>query len=731
MLTVSRPHPCGKARRFRCCVAALLMILLVCLLCACADGTEKVPQAELLPAADVEAMVAAGDYDGALEAVRHSSMTPEEMTDVTARCYSAKAAQAEAAGDYSTAYGFYISAGTGAEAVDNAARCYAALRINHANELFANGDLYGAYAQLEAFGDRAYADDVAALRSELESRKSEILSARYEKCRDKLAAGAWYTAMLGDASVLAGDGRYDVSALPQDADAVYGGTFGLFYQKDGKLTVYGDTLGAKDTVEALTNVVTCAVAQNHALILTADGLVQTVGSIGMEKGLTAEWTDIVDVAAGAYHSVGLKSDGTCVATGSDLVAQCAVSEWTDVTAVAAGLYHTVGLKKDGTCVATGDNTYGQCDVSGWKDVLAVYCGSNHTVALTKDFTVLATGNNASGQCEVSDWTDIVAVACGTWHTVGVRADGQVAVSGADSNGQCRVSDWRMFDMTACADPIPVRTDGKTDELIYTGEFRLGPWLYLYETGAVMICFDHNEERSPLRSDLYSVAGNVLYGGFVDGGDSPRKTALPAVICRGNDAVFGITGDYIVSDYNPDGIKIRRGKVYEEGGPQKGMAFCPDGTMRFIDSETTTAQEVLDAGVNDVWVFGPILVQNGEVATEEIEAHFLCKYVNPRCSIGMISPYHFVSVVSGWGGVLPMYSLADIYMHYGAECAYNMDGGNSTSVVFMGEMLNYVAFTRSVGAGIRSLHDMILFLKSDAVPGLDEKYVMNRYLAKKP
>lgn len=728
MQAMTANHGDGLSHRLGGRLLAAALALLFFAASACTPE-KPVPEAPQPGAADVSALIDAGAYDEALRMLASAQLTPEERAALVLARYLAMARDAEAAEDYSAAYGLYMSAGTAAAARDGAARCYAAIEMNKARALFDRNDIYGAFAVLDAFGDRAYAADAQALRAEMERQKAEKLTSLYEQYRDRLAAGAWYTAMLGTEPLLTGDARYDLAALPQDADAVYGGTFGLFYRKDGRLTVYADTMGAQDAIEGFTGVTGCAIAQNHALILTDDGLVHTVGSVAMEKGLTAEWSDIVGVAAGAYHSVGLRADGTLVATGSDAYAQCQVSEWTDVTSIAAGMYHTVGLKADGTCVATGDNAYGQCDVSEWRDVLAVYCGATHTVALTKDFTVLAAGNNGSGQCEVSDWSDIVAVSCGAWHTVGVRADGRLAVSGADSNGQCQVASWRMADLTESPDPAPMRTDGSADELVYYGEFQFGPWSYLYQTGAVMICFDQNEVRVPLRSDLYAAAGSTLYGGFADGKEKPGAAYLPAKLCRGNDAVFGITGDYINFNYNPDGVQLRRGQIYREGGPQESFAFFPDGTMRLIDPQTTTAQELLDAGVRDSWAFGPVLVRDG--AAENDTEHFLADGLSPRCAIGMISPYHFISVVSGWGGQLRIPQLTDIFLHYGTEVAYNMDGGNSTSVVFMGEMLNYVAYVANVGYGIRRLCDMVMFLQSDLVPDVDAYYKMNKFIAKGP
>ncbi|HPJ02402.1 MAG TPA: phosphodiester glycosidase family protein [Candidatus Limiplasma sp.] len=89
----------------------------------------------------------------------------------------------------------------------------------------------------------------------------------------------------------------------------------------------------------------------------------------------------------------------------------------------------------------------------------------------------------------------------------------------------------------------------------------------------------------------------------------------------------------------------------------------------------------------MFAFGPILVQNGEMG-ERIQDPTYYHYREPRCALGMIEPNHYmVLTVSGRtdtskGAYLTW--LAERMIFLGVTEALNLDGGGTTSLVFMGE-----------------------------------------------
>ena len=76
--------------------------------------------------------------------------------------------------------------------------------------------------------------------------------------------------------------------------------------------------------------------------------------------------------------------------------------------------------------------------------------------------------------------------------------------------------------------------------------------------------------------------------------------------------------------------------------------------------------------------------------------------NPRCAIGMVEPGHYVVIVAD--GRQPGYSigfrlkeLAELLLKEGCVEAFNLDGGISTSICFMGVKLNHHGDEAGTGA----------------------------------
>lgn len=540
------------------------------------------------------------------------------------------------------------------------------------------------------------------------ARKLSELHTAYE---NRLCAGAWYSLVLGDKPLLTGDKRYDglAAALTTEGRTV-AGTFSLIQLKDGQVTLLGDTLGSEAAAREITDAKDAALGLNHGLVLHEDGTVTNLGARQYGRGAVADWTDIVQVAAGGFHSLGLKADGTVAAAGLDLDGQCQVTGWTDVVAVAAGLRHSVALTKDGHVVATGDNSFGQCDVSLWENVIEVRCGGNFTLGLTADWRLLATGDNSCGQCDVSGWQEVLSFDAGLWHTVALLSDGHVVTTGSDTHGQRAVDGTVLFASKRALGPVsPAEAKAET-EFVYFGHPSDGPWLYYSAEGCLIIAFDAEAGRiKPTRADLICTDGHPPVGILSGGGDKPGLAVHATILARQNQAVFALTGDYFTFGYNADGLQIRRGVVFKEDQDELGFGFFPDGSMRIIDPKTTTAEELLSQGVRDSWVFGPVLIVDGQA--RDISYHPLSyNDVTMRTVVGSLCPYHHIAVAYSSSTLA---QVIDNLLGYGCNIAYNLDGGRSCMMVFMGNKI--VNRSMYINNGWRGLQDMVGFLTSDLVP----------------
>ena len=549
----------------------------------------------------------------------------------------------------------------------------------------------------------------AALRQEINDGWAQILAQLQEKYKNTLWAGAWYTLALGNDAYLTGDKRYEgLAASLQEGGQLVGGVFGWMVLSDGKVTLAGDTLGATEAAAQITDARDGAMGWNHALIRHSDGTVTNLGNWTYGRDGVAEWTDIVQVAAGAFHSLGLARDGHVVAAGLDLDGQCQVAEWERVTAIAAGLRHSVALFEDGRVAAVGDNSFGQCDVSDWKNIVDVRCGANYTLGLTADGRLLAVGDNGCGQCNVSGWKDVIAFDGGLWHTVALLQNGQVVCAGANDHSQCALHGTALFETGLADVPAGTFADAET-EFVYEGEEFNGPWLYYSGEGCVIVSFDAGSGKiKATRADLICTWGHPPVGILSGGGNKPTQSVSAWHLAKQNRAVFALTGDYFTFGYNADGLQIRRGHVFKQENNEVGFGFFPDGTMRIIDPDEVTAEDLLSQGVNDSWVFGPALIENGEAL--DIHKHPLSyNDVTMRTVMASLCPYHHMGAAYGFSTLA---QVVEDLLSCGCDIAYNLDGGRSSMLVFMGKAVNKSAF---IGGGWRGLQDMVGFLTSELVP----------------
>jgi exopolysaccharide biosynthesis protein len=158
------------------------------------------------------------------------------------------------------------------------------------------------------------------------------------------------------------------------------------------------------------------------------------------------------------------------------------------------------------------------------------------------------------------------------------------------------------------------------------------------------------------------------------------------------AMLAVNGDYY--GVQNSGYVIRNGRIYRSqaaGSGRRDMVLLGDGTMKIVSESDYTAQEILDMGAEQVFSFGPALVDNGAVSVGQNDEVALAKTSNPRTAIGMITPLHYIFIVSdgrtGESDGFTLYELACFMRSCGVVCAYNLDGGGSSTMVFNGSIVN--------------------------------------------
>ncbi|WP_339247473.1 phosphodiester glycosidase family protein [Paenibacillus sp. FSL R10-2796] len=225
----------------------------------------------------------------------------------------------------------------------------------------------------------------------------------------------------------------------------------------------------------------------------------------------------------------------------------------------------------------------------------------------------------------------------------------------------------------------------------------------YSSDDIQIQIDQVQTGSGSDQITYFVADIVLKEAsslrtaFADNSFGTNITEDTSDIASANHAIFAINGDYY--GFRNDGVIIRNGTVYRDDPVRDAMALFDDGTMQTYNEEEISSSELLAQGATDTLSFGPILIQDGEIASDfsnvKIDTNFgnhSIQNANPRTAVGMIAPNHYVFVVvdgrnEGYSRGMTLTELADVMSDLGATEAYNLDGGGSSTMYFMGRVVN--------------------------------------------
>lgn len=187
------------------------------------------------------------------------------------------------------------------------------------------------------------------------------------------------------------------------------------------------------------------------------------------------------------------------------------------------------------------------------------------------------------------------------------------------------------------------------------------------------------------------------------------TAKTSEIAQENDAIFAINGDFY--GFRETGLIIRNGVLYRDTPrnepDQQALLIKSDGTFDIVTEGSVDGEDLVEEGVVHSFSFGPVLVLDH--VAQEIRTSVSTKD-NPRTAIGIIDPLHYVIVVvdgrSSASDGMTLDELAGVFVDLGCELAYNLDGGGSSTLYFMGEVINHP--TDGKYEGEREVSDILFF-----------------------
>lgn len=199
------------------------------------------------------------------------------------------------------------------------------------------------------------------------------------------------------------------------------------------------------------------------------------------------------------------------------------------------------------------------------------------------------------------------------------------------------------------------------------------------------------------ADVQLKDASNLRTAFADNSFGRNITEHTSEIASANNAIFAINGDYY--GFRNDGVVIRNGTLYRDEPARDGLALFGDGTMKSYNEEEVAAEDLLAQGVTNTFSFGPVLVKDGTAVQDfdnvKIDTNFGNRTIdeaNPRTGIGIISPNHYVFVVvdgrqQNYSRGMTLNEFANLFEDLGATEAYNLDGGGSSTMYFMGRVVN--------------------------------------------
>lgn len=200
-----------------------------------------------------------------------------------------------------------------------------------------------------------------------------------------------------------------------------------------------------------------------------------------------------------------------------------------------------------------------------------------------------------------------------------------------------------------------------------------------------------------------------------------SAAVPAsTMAKKKNAVAALNGDYCLNFAGvvSKNFILRQGEVYRDTiDPQLDMLLIDEDGDFHVLTAPETDFEAVDKTVIDgkkvinAFQFGPALVIDGEKVADEIinddkhaPGYTRAKGRTQRMCVAQIDKLHYMALTCASAGV-GLCALRDMAMEI-APCriVYNLDGGESAQMVFLGKKFNNV----KAGVKARQITDIIYF-----------------------
>ena len=192
------------------------------------------------------------------------------------------------------------------------------------------------------------------------------------------------------------------------------------------------------------------------------------------------------------------------------------------------------------------------------------------------------------------------------------------------------------------------------------------------------------------ADVRVSSPEYLFSAFAKDKYGRNVTETTSAIASRADAILAVNGDYYGA--RNSGYVIRNGVMYRSrGSNDEALVMYEDGTLATVRESDVSAEQLLNDGAVQVWSFGPGLLADGEITVSAGQEVGRAMASNPRTAIAYVEDNHYLLVVAdgrtGDSDGLTLLELATFLQSLGAKDAYNLDGGGSSTMVFLGKVVN--------------------------------------------
>jgi len=167
-----------------------------------------------------------------------------------------------------------------------------------------------------------------------------------------------------------------------------------------------------------------------------------------------------------------------------------------------------------------------------------------------------------------------------------------------------------------------------------------------------------------------------------------KSEMTLDIANAHNALCAISGDSF--GMSSRGIVIRNGELFRETTSKLDvLVLFQDGTMETFRHYDANVDAWVERGVYQVWTFGPLLLWEGH-NLEGFDNPLTV--ANPRSAIGYYEPGHYVFLTvdgrqEGYSEGMTLKGMSKLFYDLGCTQAYNLDGGQSATLTWMGQVAN--------------------------------------------